>query len=188
MAKDSIFSDEFTNRVMKAANLGSHLPKNLNESKETKKKKVDLNELKSVVRDVLREELQKDPNELDPMAPPADAAAAPEAPMAGGDLPGGEMGADPMVEPGADPMADPMAEPGMEEGGPLNAVRSSIEGIDWASVSDEDVETLIQDIATAKWGESTEVDTEEGSQDLPTSDTETIGTGPEEDPSKKLPM
>ncbi len=200
MANDKIFSDEFTNRVMKSAKLGGYVSKSLNEDKKPSKKKVDLDELKSVVRNVLREELQKSPDELeDPMAPPAPEAAPAEAPLPGEGAPEALPG-EGMDDAGLPGEGMGGEGEGMENAGPLSSVRSAIEGIDWASVSDEDVETLIQDIATAKWGESTDVSTEEGAPEgmpgegtpaEPGLDTETIGDeNAEEDPfqQKKPPM
>ena len=202
MANDKIFSDEFTNRVMKSAKLGGYVSKSLNEDKKPSKKKVDVDELRNEVRKVLREELQKSPDELeDPMAPPAPEVGAAEAPLPGEGapeaLPGEGLPGEGMDDAGLPGEGMGGEGEGMENAGPLSSVRNAIEGIDWASVSGEDVETLIQDIATGKWGESTDVSTEEGAPEgmpgegtpaEPGLDTETIGDeNAEEDPFKKKP-
>lgn len=185
----NIFGDDFTNRILKSAKLGGQT---LNEDAKPKKHgKVNLDEIKTMVRSVIREELQKSPDELNPAAPAP--GEAPEAPLPGGDL-GGDMPGELPAEDGAAPVGLPgeglPGEGGMDEGGPLASLRSSIEGLDWASISDEDVETLIQDIATGKWGESTEVETE--GEDLPGEQsapgTETIGGSSEQDVANKPPM
>lgn len=162
MTDKNIFGDAFMSRVMRAARLEEN-------TKPKAKRKVDVNEIKNVVRDVLREELQKSPDELDPAAAPTD--LPPEAPA--GDMPPTDL---PPEDPTGDlPPEDMGGEMGDEMGdnGPLGAVRSAIEGMDWASVSDEDVEALIQDIATAKWGEGSDVSTTDDMEG--TQGTETIG-------------
>lgn len=149
-----IFEDDFTARIMKGAKLEKHTDKVLKESKEPTKRKFSLDELKATVRDVLKEELQKTPEELDaPPAPPAGDLPPAEGDMGGGDLPpaGDELGGDMPPAEGGD----------MGDNSPLSAIRGAMEGMDWASVSDKDVEAIIQEIATAKWGEATDVSTEE---------------------------
>ncbi len=159
-----IFEDDFTSRIMKGAKLEKHTEKVLKENKESGKRKFSLDELKATVRDVLKEELQKTPEELD----------APPVPQAGDALPPaeGDMGGD--LPPAGDEMGGDMPPAGDEMGGdagdnsPLSAIRGAMEGMDWASVSDKDVEAIIQEIASAKWGEATDVSTEEdmGDEDV----------------------
>jgi hypothetical protein len=185
MAKDLIFGEEFTARMMKSSKLEKHLPKVLKENSDPKAAKKAT--LEADIRRILREELAKAPGELeeDPMGE-AVPSELPGGPSAGGEFPpaeGGEMGGEPA---GELPPAEGDEMSGEVGGGPLDSVNGSLEGIDWASVSDEDVEALIQDIASRKWGDQTDTEfsDETASEEEPMAEPPMGGEA--EDPLKKM--